>query len=351
MKSRHTALALAGAIVLSAACTESPVTPAATLTAVPDRSLASSTEDVPELAGNHALAEINASLALAGSNVRIAKAEFIVDVDGHNEATSQTVFANDRARGIGSEWVVRDPRRDGRVGISWAFGSSRPSNPFVRNADGSGVRQLTLAEQATFMEEGMNAWDAVQCSSAPVARVGITAGTDPDMLDEFFRGLPPSANYVQPADIVQSSWQPSFFFRNIAIFFDMPPASGDNILGVTFTLVFVDADGNPTDIDGNGKDDIGLAELFYNARFFWGNSGASNVVDIYSIVAHESGHAFGLGHFGKVFVTKKAASDGISISDIKVAPEALMNALYITGRSEILGTDNSSFCQIWGSAN
>jgi hypothetical protein len=47
----------------------------------------------------------------------------------------------------------------------------------------------------------------------------------------------------------------------------------------------------------------------------------------------------------------KAAADGISISDIKYAPKALMNAVYVTGRTDILGTDNSQFCQIWASKN
>jgi hypothetical protein len=47
----------------------------------------------------------------------------------------------------------------------------------------------------------------------------------------------------------------------------------------------------------------------------------------------------------------KAAADGISISDIKYAPKALMNAVYVNGRTDILGTDNSQFCQIWASKN
>ncbi len=67
-------------------------------------------------------------------------------------------------------------------------------------------------------------------------------------------------------------------------------------------------------------------------------------------MTHETGHALGLGHFGKVFVTKHAAADGIQIADIKYAPYAIMNAIYVTGRNEIAGTDHSSFCQIWSSA-
>jgi hypothetical protein len=43
------------------------------------------------------------------------------------------------------------------------------------------------------------------------------------------------------------------------------------------------------------------------------------------------------------------AADGIQIADIEYAPKALMNALDVTGRDEIRGTDNGSFCQIWAS--
>lgn len=38
-----------------------------------------------------------------------------------------------------------------------------------------------------------------------------------------------------------------------------------------------------------------------------------------------------------------------SLDAIKYAPKAIMNAVYVTGREEILGTDHSSFCQIWAS--
>ena len=37
------------------------------------------------------------------------------------------------------------------------------------------------------------------------------------------------------------------------------------------------------------------------------------------------------------------------IADIKYAPKALMNAVYVTGREEIAGTDVSSFCAVWAS--
>ncbi len=46
---------------------------------------------------------------------------------------------------------------------------------------------------------------------------------------------------------------------------------------------------------------------------------------------------------------RSTASAGISIADVKYAPKALMNAVYVTGRNEIGGSDNASFCQIWAS--
>jgi len=50
-----------------------------------------------------------------------------------------------------------------------------------------------------------------------------------------------------------------------------------------------------------------------------------------------------------VFITKHDAADGLQISDVKYSPKALMNAVYITGREEIAGTDVASFCAAWAS--
>ncbi|HWE42065.1 MAG TPA: hypothetical protein VG432_06155 [Gemmatimonadaceae bacterium] len=343
------------ALVSVAACADAPVAPDAATPAPlasaagPELAVAGTTTFVSDPASDESvavspfLAELDAELEAAGSKLRVTRAELLVDGNSW-DGSSTVIIANNRSRGLSSEWVAGDPRRDGRVGVTWAFGSSHPGRPVTRNPDGSNLRLVSFAELDTQLEEGLAAWRNLSCSSAPITRVAIPMGTDPDYLDDYFRVRHPSPNYAQPADIVESGWQPSSFFTAIA------GPSGNSIIGVTFTFHFVDdVTGQPTDIDNNGKWDEALAEIFYNTRFAWGNSQANNVVDFFSIITHETGHAMGLAHFGKVFVTQQDAADGISIADIKYAPKAMMNAVYVTGRSEIAGTDNSSFCQIWAS--
>jgi hypothetical protein len=288
------------------------------------------------------LAALDAQLAAAGSNLRVARAEFIVDTSNWTGG-SQTLIANDRARGLAYEWVAHDPRRDGRVGVTYAFDPRQGREPFTRNPDGSGLRQVPSSELEPFLEEAMSAWRGQSCADAPIDRVAVPTGVDPDLLDQLFLGSDGGRPYQQVSDIVQAGWQLPAFFTAFA------GPDGNNIIGVAFSFWYVDANDAPTDINRDGKRDTGLVEIYYNTRFAWGNSGALNVVDFYSITTHETGHAMGLAHFGKVFVTKHDAANGIQIADIKYAPKALMNAVYVTGRSEIQGTDNSSFCQIWAS--
>lgn len=297
------------------------------------------------------IAEINKKLAAAKSNVRLAKAELLMN-GKWNGVSSTIIFANDRIRGIGAEWVKGDPNRGGRVGVSYQIASHRATMPRVINADRATVRLATPSELERQLEEGMSAWRAQSCSAAPITRVAIPAKTDPDFLDQFFMGERTSRDYAQTADIVQGGWKSAAFFRAIGQFFYGDPSVGDNIIGITFTFTWVDDNGQATDLDRNGKEDIGLAEVYYNDIFVWDNSGIVDlrVVDFYSIITHETGHAVGLGHFGKVFITGPDAADGsLSLSEVKYAPYALMNAVYIAGRNEIAGTDNSSFCQIWAS--
>ena len=345
MRLRNLSAVLVGSLAL-AACSDDPavepVTAPQAVHTVPSSS-AVKAEDGAKV--SPFLAALDARLAAAGSNLRVARAEFIVDTSGEL-ASSQVLLANERSRGLSYQWVDGDPRRDGRVGVTYAFDPYQGREPYTRNPDGSGLRQMPFAELEPQLETTMSAWRDLTCSDAPVTRAAVPTGTDPDVLDQLFMGSDGAGrSYAQLSDIVQGGWQLPSFFTTFA------GAAGNNIIGVTFSFWFVDENGDPTDINRDGRADTGLAEIYYNTRFAWGNSGALNVVDTYTITTHETGHAMSLGHFGKVFVTKKKAADGLQIADVSYAPKALMNAVYVTGRTEILGADNSQFCLVWGSKN
>jgi hypothetical protein len=231
-----------------------------------------------------ALGRLNVRLAAAGSNLRIMKAEVFHAAKGADKATSTLIFASDRVRGLIAEWVEGDERRDGRRGVTYAIDPvlqttafGLPNLPAIEVNGGASLRLSTQAELEAYIEEGVQAWRDRRCSDTPIERVSVAPGTDPDQLDEFFLlGQGPSANYVQPADIVEAGWQPPAFFDNYT------PDGSDFILGVTFTFIFADDQGTPdegddvpTDIDGNGKLDAALREIYYNPSFIWTNQATS----------------------------------------------------------------------------
>ena len=344
------AVALAGL----AACVDQPATSPSD---AGGPALAKVAGDEAAVIGNRVLTRMNTRLAKARSELRVAKAEIRYLSKAFAAKSPTIIFANDRTHTFPTEWVSGDPRRDGRIGVTYAvdpqlqtFLTGLPF-PVPVVEDGAGFRLSSQAELDGYIEEAVEAWRDRRCSDAPIERVPVPTGSDPDILDEFFLGLPtPSPTYLQPADIVQAGWQPEEFFEGFR------PGGSDEILGITFTFPFVDDQGTPdpsddveTDIDGDGKLDTGLVEIYYNPVFIYTNRGAPGFVDFFSVLAHETGHGLGLAHFGKLFVTKKAAADGIQLGDFKFAPKALMNAVYVTGRDEIVGADNASFCQIWAS--
>lgn len=357
-------LSAAALCLLASACADSiPVAPTATLSTLSSSAaLAAGSDEVATVSAG--LDAMNAKLAEAGAPLRFAKAELRFAATGYQAATSTVIFANDRARGTEGEWVKGDPRRNGRTGVTYAVGSNTGGLPLTLNSTWTAIVQVPAAQVDAQIEEGMEAWRARSCSSSAIERV--TGGSNPDLFDELLRGYVPM-DWTNPADIVQGMWQPKGFFRAVAASVPMPPEQGDFIIGVTLTAFFSDEQGNYTDIDGNGKHDIGLSEVYYNRRlditpqgfldgYLWSNTGAAIFTDFFSIIAHETGHALGINHFGKVYVTKNDIqfdANGfpfVDPADIRYAPKALMNAVYVPGtQNTITGTDNSSFCMLWAS--
>lgn len=342
-----------GAVAVSVACSaDAPVTPVQPPPTRPSLAKQADGFDEPTTI-SAALEAINARLAAQGANYRLFGA--LLRMDGRWDGrTSATVLANDRIHGNGFAWVRGDPRRNGREGVTYALTHELGAQPLAFNASHTGLVLAPFSQLEQQLEEGMAAWRALKCSSRPITRVAPLAGTDPTIIDQLLFNQPPNANYVQPADIVHAGWRPLEFFQQLAVVSGLPPSAAAGIIGVTFPLWFVDGAGNPTDIDRDGRGDLGLAEIYYNTFNLavpYDNSGANVLgpIDFFSVIAHESGHALGLGHLGKIFVTRHDVQDGggVSVSEVKFAPKAMMNAAYVAGRDEITGTDNAQFCQIW----
>ncbi|MCP5105201.1 MAG: hypothetical protein GY950_17565 [bacterium] len=131
-------------------------------------------------------------------------------------------------------------------------------------------------------------------------------------------------------------WLPPLLFDIIG-----GPGGKENILGVTFTFVWNGPDGNPSDIDNNGKDDTAFREVYYNNYFLWADS-VPGYADAETIILHENGHSLSIGHFGKLFKTDANGK-------FHFAPRVVMNAGYTGPMHEIKGTDKASFCSIWAS--
>jgi hypothetical protein len=173
------------------------------------------------------------------------------------------------------------------------------------------------------------------CQGPAVAKVA-DSGADPDLVDGIVLG-DNSLIGTPFADITHAGWLPGSFFDALL------PNGSQFILGVTFSFGFIDNNGDPTDIDRNGYQDAAFREIYYNRAFPWTTSATNPFsVDIESTAAHEVGHAFGLGHFGKVFFDQNGV--------IKYAPIALMNAVYVSAFRKITGADRSGFCAIWANS-
>jgi hypothetical protein len=330
-------LALLGAgLALFAACRQTDSTAPSRYLAVTGPSLSLS---AGETAYSPELDQIRQGLLASGiKNVELATAEISVAADSAGWQGATTLIAKDRTHTLSSAFVPSDPRRGGSAAITYLVDRSDEfANPrLIPGPPPVIVFDLTSTQLEPEIDASMLRWQNQPSCGAPRVTKVVDTGADPDLIDGLVFGNP--ALIGTPfADVTHAGWLPRGFFDRLA-------RNGSSfILGVTFTFIFVDATGVPTDIDHDGRADAAFREIYYNQRFRWTTDATiAPGIDIQSVATHESGHAYGLGHFGKVFVDNR--------NFLKFAPRAVMTAVYVGPFRDLTGTDNASFCQLWANA-
>lgn len=209
---------------------------------------------------------------------------------------------------------------DNSDNISYYVDQNRPS------AD------LSVATSSAAIVRAMTTWDNVTCSNLGLTQRHYSSAIRTGYVSALL-GFGGSFGYT--ADVVHSGWLPKQFFDFLA------PQGSTFILGVTFTITFTDDQGNPTDLDNNGKADVAWREIYYNDNFTWKNG---STYDVETIALHEAGHGLSQGHFGAAF-----ASPGNN--KLHFSPRAVMNAAYSGVQTEIGATDNAGHCSNWAAWN
>ncbi len=261
---------------------------------------------------------LNVQLAGQGASYRAAVAEYVTSPDsGQAGGTVLSKVVGNKQ--LAFDFVPFDPRR------GWSGSSSGPADDITEAIDETGDAVppsggLTAAQTTAAILSAAGTWQAVSCSELPLS-LNATFGLDVGVV-AFLNGLGGSPFVF--ADVQHAGWR------------DINFAGG--ILGVTFTFVFVDADGNPTDIDGNKVGDAAFREIYYDPSFTWRNNGGN--IDVQTVSLHEQGHGLSQDHFGMVFLK----NDG----SLAAAPRAVMNALYAGPLRQLLGSDIAGHCSNWG---
>ncbi|MEE2691587.1 MAG: hypothetical protein VX640_08615 [Pseudomonadota bacterium] len=270
------------------------------------------------------VADANAQLLAGGHNIQIGMVEWMND--GESGALGQSLLFKDVGnKQLGFDFVPGDPRRGGRTNITYRTDGTEPSADPV---DTFGA-----------IDAAMQTWENVSCSNIPITDLGDTPA-DIGYIQSLIPGFGGNPNIIEPningADISHAGVLPVGWFN--AAF------GANSILGVTFTIIFTDASGNPTDIDNNGTADAAYREIYYNDGFLWDNDpndGPGNGrIDLESVVLHEAGHGLSQGHFGNAAIIN-------SNGKIRISPNAVMNAGYIYAKQSLQGSDNGGHCSNW----
>jgi hypothetical protein len=256
------------------------------------------------------MASINESLE--GTGIQLDKIESY-SADG----AGNTVYFNDRGnKQLDDDFVPGDPRRGGFADIAYARDGTE-------GATASGLRQ---DQTDGAILSAMNTWDNVSCSKGlALTNLGASA---------FDLG------YVQA--LITDGAEGSFVFTDVMhsgfnSVIDAVYGAGSDVLGVTFTFIWLDDNEAPTDIDNNGKVDVAFRDIYYNDAFSWA---IGDHIDVETVVLHEAGHGLSQGHFGELIQTE-------SNDKFHFAPRAVMNAGYTGIQTSIGKTDKAGHCSNW----
>ncbi|MGH7586888.1 MAG: hypothetical protein ACREMH_11620 [Gemmatimonadales bacterium] len=267
------------------------------------------------------LDEVNARLATEGRPIRVGQALLLL-APGAPPNRASVVFSNDRNLRLPFQWVQGDPRR-GTTGNQlrhYFFSPLGAVNTFTGPADGEPQ-----------VDASFGTWEGLSCVNT-------------DLVKKPFDGTFPSAIFAggDPlgADINTTGFIPAVFFDLV-----LGPGASTQVLGVTFPFIWVDENGDPTDIDGDGNADTAFAEIWYNNGFTWTLTGVGGI-DVQTVALHENGHGLGLGHFGKVHATFPPPKE---LGRLHVSPRAVMNMFILSTLRELLGSDKAGVCGIFAS--
>lgn len=255
----------------------------------------------------------------------LAIAETITDPDS-GEPGQLIILRQDVGNGqLSHDFVYGDPRRaffnGGDPGVNFAV------HPGNKSTDAN------LLNQEFWLTESVGIWDREVCSNMNINQT-VSSG-NPGVVELFFQTGQIFA--IWEADLTQVG-----FFSAA----DFPYFAGNpNVLGVAFTLFWVDGSGNFTDIDNNGKFDVAFREIYYNDEFEWADNGVEGrqpsgirIFDFPTVAIHEAGHGVSAAHFGLI---------GVKDGFLFAKPRSIMNAIYGGLLRELHGRDKGSNCSNW----
>lgn len=205
-------------------------------------------------------------------------------------------------------WVDGDPRRGGRSGhLSFLIDGSWGA------VTSSGV-PAGAAEAA--VRRAVKTWAQDACLDGVTVAERAWEGGDVTVTDSFLG----SGDFGDPfvADVVIAGWVSAG-----------APLFRDDTLAVSATYVFIDrTTGEPTDLDGDGRMDVALNEVWFNDAFDWQVNAEPPALDVETAALHELGHALSLGHFGS-------------------PPAAVMNPVYTGPLHRLEPMDHAGLCTLW----